>query len=91
MQIIIDTRDSEEDIRKAIAILQKLLEEKRESSALTFGEEAKEEPKIEIIDEMPKKEKKEENKKRIMAELFEEKKEERKKDEAFDVGELVPY
>ncbi len=76
MQITIDTRDSEEDIRKAISLLQRLLAEK---------EEAAEAPKIEIISETPEKHEK------ILAELLDRKEEGRKKDEAFDVGELVPY
>ncbi len=75
MQITIDIRDSEEDIRKAIALLQRLLAEKEESEA----------PKIEIISETPEKHEK------ILAELLDRKEEGRKKDEAFDVGELVPY
>lgn len=77
MQITIDTKDSEEDIRKAITILQKLLEEKRQP-----------EPEIQIVSDMPEKE----AKKTMLSDLLPPKKEPaRKKDEAFDVGEVVPY
>ncbi len=88
MQVVIDVKDSEEDIRKAIAILQKLLEEKEGRQERIPLEEP--EPKIEMLISAP--EPKEKNDAtNVLAQLLAKKETPRKKDEAFDVGELIPY
>ncbi len=89
MRITLDTKDSEEDIRKAISMLQRLLNERQSRPLETLKADPPETPKIEIVSEIPKKENTSHNK--VISEMLDKKEIERKKDEAFDVGELIPY
>lgn len=94
MQLVIDVKDSEEDILKAIDILKTLLKKKegKEAEYPQMKEEKEEMPAIEIFSTEPKQKKESsEEKKKILSELLDKKEEVRKKDEAFDVGEIVPY